>query len=84
MAMSALRHCSRVFGIGRRVAQRVDAALHQLLVVELHAVGGLVLDPVPERLELRAVQHGLPRPHLAALVGVLDLQPAGELAQDLA
>ena len=28
----------------------------QLLVVELHAVGGLVLDAVPQRLELRAVQ----------------------------
>ena len=84
MARSALRHWSRVFAIGGRVAQRLDAALDQLLVVELHAVGGLVLDAVPERLELGALQHGLPRSHLPALVGVLDFQPAGELAQDLA
>ena len=53
-------------GLGdrRRVSQRLDAARDQLLVVELHAVGGLVLDAVPQRLELRAVQHGLPGLHL--------------------
>ena len=71
-----MRHCRRVLAIGGAFADRLDAVLDQLLVVELHAVGGLVLDAVPQRLELLAVQHGLPGLHLPALVGVLDLQLA--------
>ena len=43
-----------------------------------------MLDPVPERLEFGAVQHCLPRPHLPALIRVLDLESTGELAQDVA
>ena len=57
-------------------------SVDQLLVVELHAVGGLVLDAVPERLELLAVQHGLPGLDRLAFVGVLDVQLPGELAED--
>ena len=53
MAMSALRHCRRVLVIGGRVLRAPRMQLvDQLLVVELHAVGGLVLDAVPQRLEL--------------------------------
>ena len=51
-------------------------SVDQLLVVELHAVSGLVLDAIPQRLELLAVQHGLPGLDRLALVGVLDLQLA--------
>ena len=72
---------ARVLAIGGAVADGLGAVCDQLLVVELHAVGGLVLDAVPQRLELLAVQHRLPGLHRLALVGVLDLQPAGQLAR---
>ena len=39
--------------------QCLDASLQQLLVVELHTVSSLVLNSVPERFEVGAVQHGL-------------------------
>ncbi len=70
-------------GDGRAVPDGLGAVRHQPLVVELHAVGGLVLDAVPERLELLAVEHGLPGLDRLALVGVLDVQLAGQLAEDL-
>ena len=41
-----------------------------------------MLDAVPERLELLAVQHGLSGLDRLALVGVLDLQLPGQLAED--
>ena len=49
-------------GLGdrRRFADGLDAVLNQPLVVEQHPVGGLVLDAIPEGLELLAVEHGLP------------------------
>ena len=55
----------------------------QLLVIEVHAIGRLVLDAVPKRLELGALQNGLPRFDDDALVGVLDIKLAGHLPQDL-
>ena len=42
-----------------------------------------MLDAIPECLELLAAEHGLSGPHLAALVGVLDLEPSGQLLEDL-
>src|SRR5882672_5747535 len=56
----------------RGLVQRARAALDQLLVVELDPVRRLVLDPIPERLELGTVKNGLPRTYLATLVGILD------------
>ena len=69
-------------GLGDRrgFVDGLGALLDQRLVVELHAVSRLVLDAVPEGLELLALEHGLPGPDLLALVGVLDLQSSGELA----
>ena len=42
-----------------------------------------MLDSVPQRLELFAVQNRLPGLDYDALVGVLDVQLAGQLAQNL-
>ena len=64
-----------------RIAQRFDAALDEFFIVELHSVRGLVLDAVPQCLELWAVQDGLPRANLAAIIGVLNLKPPSQLAQ---
>ena len=71
------------FGDGWCFCQRLDAVGQQGLVVELHPVGGFVLDAIPESFEVGTVQHGLATFHLPAFVRVLDLQAAGELAQDL-
>lgn len=49
----------------------------------IHPVRGLVLDPVPQGLEFRAVQDGLPGFDRDPLVGVLHVQLAGQLAQDV-
>ena len=58
-------------------------SVDQLLVVELHAVGGLVLDAVPQRLELLAVQHGLPglAPVLRSSAFLISSLP-GQLAEN--
>jgi len=42
-----------------------------------------MLDAIPEGLELRAVQHRLPCADQPALVRVFDLDPPGQLAQDV-
>mmetsp|Transcript_41596 Transcript_41596/g.97602 ORF Transcript_41596/g.97602 Transcript_41596/m.97602 type:complete len:374 (+) Transcript_41596:154-1275(+) len=68
---------------GRRLDHRGDAVADQALVVELHPVCGFVLDAVPQGLELGAVEHRAPHGHLPAFVGVLDLQLARDLAQQL-
>ena len=52
------------------------------LGVEVDAVGGLVLDPVPERLELGRVEDGAADADGLPVVGVLDLQAAGELLEE--
>ena len=83
MARSAFRHCRRVLVIGGAFVDGLGALLNQGFVVELHAVGRLVLDAVPQRLELLALKDRLPRLDLLALIGVLDLQLAGELAEDV-
>ena len=76
-------HLQAGLGDRRASADRLGAVRQQLLVVELHAVCRLVLDAIPQRLELLAVQDRLPRLDRPALVGVLDLQLAGELAENL-
>ena len=70
-------------GDRRCVLECLDACHQQSLIVELHTVGGLVLDALPQGLEVRAFQHGLARLHLNAVVGVFDFQSASQLAEDL-
>ena len=83
MATSAFRHWSLVFGIVGACRSAWGAFFKQVFVVEFDTVGGLVLDPVPERLELRAFEHRLVGTNRAALVGVFDLQAPGNLPQRL-
>ena len=66
-----------------RVLQCLDARQQERLVVELHAIGGLVLDTIPERLEVRTLQHSLAAFHLLALIGVFDFQTPSQLAENL-
>ena len=69
------------FGYGRAIGDGLGAVGDQLLVIEVNAVGRLVLDAIPKRLELGAVQNGLPRFDDDALIGVLDIELAGDLLQ---
>jgi len=69
------------FGDRRTVAESFGALRHQRVVIELHAVSGLVLDAVPERLEFFTVEHRLTGPDRPALVGVLDVQFPGQLTE---
>ena len=68
---------------GRPVGDGLRAIDEQLLVVEMNAVGRLVFDAVPQRLELGALQNGLPRFDDDALIGVFDIELAGHLLQDV-
>ena len=83
MAMSGLAPLKPGLGNWRRLLERLSALCEQAFIVERYAVGGLVLDAVPESAELGAVEHGLARTNRPARVGVLDFQAAGELAQHL-
>jgi len=49
MAISLPPHCKRLFAIGGASLQRPGRALASFSVVEVHAVGGLVLDADPQR-----------------------------------
>ena len=53
------------------------------LVIEVNTIGCLVLDAIPERLELGAFQDSLPRFHDDALVGVLDVEFPRHLLQHI-
>ena len=81
MAMSALRHCSRVRGIGARILKRPGALRNQSVIVELNPAGGLVLDAVPQFLELGALENRLARAHPLPLIGVLDVEASRQRAQ---
>lgn len=52
---------------------------YQLLVIKLHPVCGLVFNTIPERLKLFAVQHCLTGLDWFPIIGVLDVQPSGQL-----
>ena len=68
-------------GYRRSVVQSFDAALDQLFVVELNAIGCLVLDAVPQFLEFRTEQNGFSDCNRFAVIGVLHFQLAGKLLQ---
>ena len=70
-------------GDGRGLSKRIDAVLDQLVIIELHPIGRLVLDAIPQLLELGAEIDALAHGNLLALVGVLDFQTARHLAQHL-
>ena len=83
VGLAPLQPC---LGNHRGLLQRCDAIRHQFGVIELHAVRCLVLDAVPQCLELVAQINGLAilalaQRHLPALIGILDVQPARHLAQ---
>ncbi|MGH7330631.1 MAG: hypothetical protein ACREJX_19955, partial [Polyangiaceae bacterium] len=64
---------------GPCVVQCLDARLDQMLVVKPHSVRSLVLDAVPNCLEVGALQNGAPWFDRPALVGVPDLKTARDL-----
>ena len=78
----AFVHWSRVKAMCGASRERRRAVRNERLVVERHPVRGLELDAVPEGFELLALEHGLARPYRPALIRVLDLESARELAQD--
>ena len=49
----------------------------------MHTVGRLVLDPIPECLELLAVENRLPGLHRPPFIGILDVQLPGQLPEHL-
>src|SRR3546814_4153063 len=70
------------FGNRRRTGNGLDAIVDQLRVVEMHPIGRLVLDALPQRLEFGALQDGLTGFDRDALVGILDVELASDLSQD--
>src|SRR5690606_30977132 len=70
-------------GDRRRSLHGPDAVVHELVVVELHSVRRLVLDAVPQRLELGAVEDGLMGAYGPTLIRISDLKPPGQLLQDV-
>jgi hypothetical protein len=67
----------------RRLDHGGNAVADETFIVELNPVCRLVLDAVPQRLELRAVQYRTTHRHLPALVRVLDLELARHPTQQL-
>ena len=59
IAKSALRICTRVLDDWRALLDGLGAFRYQPLVIKLHPVCRLVLDAIPQRLELLTVQYGL-------------------------
>src|SRR3546814_672574 len=66
------------FGNRRRTGNGLDAIVDQLRVVEMHPIGRLVLDALPQRLEFGALQDGLTGFDRDALVGILDVELRSE------
>ena len=60
-----------------------NAILQSAFRCRRHAVGRLVLDPVPQRLEFRALSTACRVSHLLAFIRVLDFQPPATLLQYL-
>ena len=62
---------------GWRVLDCLDAGFQQGIVVELHPVSRLVLNAIPEFLELLAVEYRLSGQYLLSFVGVFYFKLAG-------
>ena len=70
-------------GDARRSLDRLDAVFNELFVVEMHPIGCVVFDAIPQRLEFRTIQHRAANWNgVTSLVGVLDFQAPTELAQN--
>src|SRR5690606_19340872 len=73
------RHAS--FRDRRPIGNAARAIGNEFLIVELHSIGRRMLDPVPQRTKLLAVEYLLANGHRLTLVGVLNFKTACDLSQ---